>query len=85
MASRPSTDPFVDPGRLTTSEEPIEPALALDSAAIGVDWRPLDIIKWVNPGASRSNTSAVASGVTSRGPKPVPPVVSTKRATAEAA
>ena len=36
------------------------------------------------PGASRSRTSNVASGVTSRGPKPVPPVVTTRRETAAA-
>ena len=34
------------------------------------------------PGASRSNTSRVASGVTSRGASPVPPVVRTNRAEA---
>ena len=61
MDSNPSTDPFVDPGRLTTSVDPIDPALALDSAAIGVDSRPFDIITWVNPGDSRSSTRAVAS------------------------
>ena len=32
------------------------------------------------PGASRSSTLAVASGVTSRGPSPVPPVVRTSLA-----
>jgi len=34
------------------------------------------------PGASRSTTSRVASGVTSRGARPVPPVVRTRRAEA---
>ena len=36
------------------------------------------------PGTSRSHTAAVASGVTSRGPSPVPPVV-TQSATSDAA
>ena len=35
------------------------------------------------PGVARSTTRAVASGVTSRGAKPVPPVVSTRSAAAE--
>ena len=34
------------------------------------------------PGVGRSTTSAVASGVTSRGAKPVPPVVTTRSAPA---
>ena len=36
-------------------------------------------ISSARPGASRSSTSRVASGVTSRGPRPVPPVVTTRR------
>ena len=39
--------------------------------------RPAARISSARPGASRSMTARVASGVTSRGPKPVPPVVAT--------
>ena len=48
-----------------------------DSAAIGVCASPAARISSASPGASRSSTALVASGVTSRGPNPVPPVVTT--------
>ena len=53
------------------------PATARESAAIGVCASPVARISSARPGASRSITARVASGVTSRGPKPVPPVVTT--------
>jgi hypothetical protein len=46
-----------------------------DSAPSGVIFTLSALINSANPGASRSITSRVASGVTSRGPSPVPPVV----------
>ncbi len=82
MASRPSATPFGLPGRLTISDEPTLPTTARDNAAIGVWVRPAVRISSANPGASRSTTAFVASGVTSRGPNPVPPVVTTSPWTA---
>ena len=76
-ASSDSRTPFGDPGRLMTSASPIVPAVPRDSAAIGVCASPAARISSLNPGASRSSTALVASGVTSRGPNPVPPVVTT--------
>ena len=54
---------------------PIDPAIPRDSAACGVFRMPAARMSSARPGASRSITARVASGVTSRGPKPVPPVV----------
>ena len=51
------------------------PATARERAAIGVFASPAARISSASPGASRSITARVASGVTSRGPNPVPPVV----------
>ena len=59
------------------SDEPTLPTIARDNAAIGVCVKPAVRISSANPGASRSTTAFVASGVTSRGPNPVPPVVTT--------
>ena len=66
------------PGRFTITVPPRDPATARDRAAIGVCRVPSRRISSPNPGASRSRTARVASGVTSRGPKPVPPVVTTR-------
>ena len=76
-ASSDSRTPFGDPGRLMTNASPIVPAVPRDSAAIGVCASPAARISSLSPGASRSSTALVASGVTSRGPNPVPPVVTT--------
>ena len=83
IADKPSRTPEGEPGRFTTSESPIVPATARDSAAIGVWVRPSARISSAKPGASRSMTARVASGVTSRGPNPVPPVVTTSPCDAE--
>ena len=55
-------------------------AIARDSAAIGVLAAPALLIASAIPGTSKSITVAVACGVTSRGPRPVPPVVTTTSA-----
>jgi hypothetical protein len=51
------------------------PAAGRDSIACGVTFSDSWIIATTRPGASRSKIAFVASGVTSRGEKPVPPVV----------
>ena len=80
--SRPSTAPLDEPGRLQIS-----------ACAHGCPQTPRDSIPKprppaslarriasASPGASRSITARVPSGVRSRGPKPVPPVVTTSPA-----
>jgi len=47
---------------------------------MGVWRRPSARMASAKPGTSVVTTSPVASGVTSRGPKPVPPLVTTSRA-----
>src|ERR1019366_2824547 len=75
IASRDSTAPLGDPGRLTIRTRPRVPASDRESTASGVVWRPQARISSPRPGISRSITDRVASGVTSRGATPVPPVV----------
>src|SRR5262249_34852946 len=80
--AKPSRQPPVEPGRLTTSVAPRAPAApressrcffsAIDSARSACAMR----------GPSRSSTWGVASGATPRGARPAPPVVSTSRAEA---
>ena len=79
-ASRPSTAPRGEPGRLTMSVRPRTPATWRESIAAGSAARPAARIASASPGTSRSTTSRVASGVTSRGERPVPPVVRTRSA-----
>jgi hypothetical protein len=63
------------PGKFTISVPPAIPVTPRDSMAIGV-WRSeVARIASAIPGASRSITARVASGVKSSGVKPVPPVV----------
>ena len=69
-----------EPGRLTTSVAPRRPATPRESSAWGVRVSASERIASAMPGASRSITVEVASGVTSRGAKPVPPVVNTSNA-----
>src|SRR3990170_3845318 len=78
IAVRFSEAPRGDPGRLTTSDDSTTPATARDRAAIGVAFNPAANMRWTIPGAGRDTIDAVASGVTSRGPRPVPPVVRTR-------
>lgn len=72
------------PGRFTIRVRPQMPAASRERQARGVIANEAARIASGMPGAMRSQTAAVASGVTSRGEKPVPPVVSTS-ATSDAA
>ncbi len=63
--------PLGEPGVLRIRAVPRVPATARDSRPRGETRRMAS----ARPGASRSSTIRVPSGVRSRGPKPVPPVV----------
>src|SRR6185436_3426702 len=79
-AASPSVTPPVEPGRLTMSvflRVPLSPRLNADR---GNDAIVITRIRSAIPGASRSSTARVASGVTSRSLSPVPPVVITRSA-----
>ena len=73
----PSVTADTEPGRLTISVLPRIPETPRDRIARGVDARPAARRVSEIPGASRSITARVASGVTSRALNPVPPVVIT--------
>ena len=66
---------FGEPGKLTISVRPAIPETPRVSIPIGVCRAPSARIASANPGASRSITARVASGVMSSGVSPVPPVV----------
>ena len=66
---------FGEPGRLTISVPDRIPQTPREIMAIGVFLKVSMRIASARPGASRSITRRVASGVLSRGAKPVPPVV----------
>ena len=68
-----STHPFGEPGVLQMMACPRMPAMPRDSRPSGLTSR----IASASPGASRSMTARVPSGVWSRGANPVPPVVTT--------
>src|SRR5439155_1535875 len=74
-ASRHSRTPFGEPGRFTINERPRTTATALESAAIGVSWREMARMTSARPGTWYAATPRVACGVTSRGERPVPPLV----------
>ena len=76
MASRHSTAPLGEPGVLRMRAWPRVPAVARDSRPSGDTSRMAS----ARPGAGRSRITSVPSGVRSRGPKPVPPVVTTSPA-----
>ena len=59
------------------SVRPLVPQAGRDNMAIRVTVRLFEIIATTIPGASFSSIGRVASGVTSRGENPVPPVVRT--------
>ena len=63
------------PGRLMMSVLPRMTAVCRDRMAVGTKFRLMARICSPKPGSSRSATARVASGVTSRGAGPVPPVV----------
>ena len=77
----PRRRPTTEPGTLQTRAAPIAPQTPRDSIPNG---RPSVLlaarIASARPGASRSIAARVPSGVRSRGPKPVPPVVTTRPA-----
>lgn len=64
------------PGKLTIRVWPRIAATLRESIQCAVCSREASRIASAIPGASRSATAAVASGVTSSGANPVPPVVS---------
>ena len=66
------------PGRLTMSVFPRMPAVWRERMAVGTCFKDAARISSPNPGSSFVQTAAVASGVTSRGAGPVPPVVTTR-------
>ena len=70
-----SRQPCGLPGRLTISVRPRMPLTPRESMACGVLASEAARIASAMPGASRSRTASVASGVTSREVRPVPPVV----------
>src|SRR5467141_3579856 len=74
-ASSDSTAPLGLPGKFTMSVFVRTAAVPRESTAVGVCSRPLRRISSEIPGTIRSATACVASGVLSRGPIPVPPVV----------
>jgi hypothetical protein len=68
------------PGRFTIRVPPNVPQTARLNAANGVCRSPSARIRSANPSIRRSQTSLVASGVTSRAASPVPPVVTIRSA-----
>ena len=77
-ALRFSLDAFLLPGRFTISVRFRIPATSLERQPLGVMRMLSARMASGIPGVARSITANVASGVTSRGEKPVPPVVSTR-------
>src|SRR5439155_1016397 len=73
------------PGRFTTSADPTAPATPRESIPCGVFSSDFARRASAIPGISRSITRRVASGVTSFGERPVPPVVRTTLAPARTA
>mmetsp|Transcript_8718 Transcript_8718/g.26125 ORF Transcript_8718/g.26125 Transcript_8718/m.26125 type:complete len:205 (-) Transcript_8718:30-644(-) len=65
------------PGRFIMSAFPRMPAVWRDRMAVGTCLRLIARICSPKPGIMRLHTASVASGVTSRGAGPVPPVVTT--------
>jgi hypothetical protein len=78
MPSSVSAIAFGWPGRLITSALPRITATWRDRIAVGTKARLIRRICSPKPGISLVATASVASGVTSRGAGPVPPVVSTR-------
>ncbi len=76
-ASRFSTAALGLPGRFTTRVRPRMPATSRERQERSVMAREAARMASGMPGAMRSQTAVVASGVTSRSENPVPPVVST--------
>ena len=75
ITSKHSSTPFGLPGKLTIRQPDLIPAVVLLKIANGVRARVFILIASPIPGISISKIFFVASGVTSRGPSPVPPEV----------
>ena len=73
----PSRTPPGEPGSVTTSADPMVPATPRDSTDVGTFSRETARSASAMPGTARSSIGSTASGVTSVGVRPVPPVVST--------
>ena len=78
MNPRFSVAPFGEPGRLTIRLFSLIPAIPRDSIPRGVISILFCLMYSAIPGHSFSMIDLVASGVISRGAKPVPPVVMIK-------
>lgn len=78
-ASRHSRMALGLPGRLTMRVLPRMPAVCRERMAVGTYWRLVARMSSPNPGIIFSHTASVASGVTSRGAGPVPPVVTIRQ------
>src|SRR5436305_6726757 len=76
-AAKHSRTPLTLPGKLIINVDWRIPETALDKAARGVIFRLSSRINSAMPGTGLSMTADVASGVTSRGERPVPPDVTT--------
>lgn len=75
-ASTFSLAPLGLPGTVQmTMPSLVTPATGLERAAMGVLLREVDIMRCCSPLASFTRSGRTASGVRSRGEKPVPPVV----------
>ena len=77
-AERLSVAALALPGRLMMSVPPRRPAIPRESIPRGVICTLAARIVSAMPGATRFMTASVASGVTSRREKPVPPVVTAR-------
>ena len=75
ISSRISLIERGDPGKLRIKVEPRIPAVCLESTAVGTCFSEIARICSPKPGSILSQTASVASGVTSLGAGPVPPVV----------
>jgi hypothetical protein len=78
--SRLSFTPLMLPGRFIIKVFFLIPLTPLERMALGVFFCPLILTISQNPGTFLSITLSVASGVTSLGESPVPPVVTTRSA-----
>ena len=78
MTAKLSRTPLGEPGRLMIKVPERMPQTPREIMAMGVCLRVSMRIASLRPGAARSMMARVASGVLSRGEKPVPPVVITK-------
>jgi hypothetical protein len=75
------TAPRAAPGTFTISALPRTPQTPRLNTANGVSFSPSARICSANPSSNRVQTAQVASGVTSRTVRPVPPVVTIRRCT----